>query len=63
MGRIKTTVIKKTALKLHEEMEGFSENFEQNKKLLKDTMPSKLVRNKIAGQLVRLVKQAKAKAR
>jgi len=61
MGRIKSLMIKKAALQLFEEAEGFTEDFENNKKLLKDTMPSKSVRNKVAGGLVRLVRKKRQK--
>lgn len=61
MGRIKSTMVKRTSLQLFEGVEGFSESFERNKKLLKDTMPSKAVRNKVAGQLVKLAKARKQK--
>lgn len=63
MGRIKSLTIKRAADNLFESMPGtFTEDFERNKKILSDTMPSKPVRNKVAGQLVRLAKQAKEKA-
>ncbi|MEM4330833.1 MAG: 30S ribosomal protein S17e [Candidatus Pacearchaeota archaeon] len=57
MGRIKSKAIKRTALELLEK-EGnlFSEEFEKNKNLLKGLFPSKKIRNKIAGYLVRLKK-------
>lgn len=61
MGRIKPLMVKKAALQLFEQVEGFNDNFENNKKLLKDTMPSKAVRNKVAGGLVRLAKKQKQK--
>lgn len=57
MGRIKSTMIKRAASDLFATVEGFSEDFERNKKLLKDTMPYKSVRNKVAGQLTRLSNQ------
>jgi len=57
MGRIKTTLIKRTGRQLIEkEPELFSKDFEQNKKLLKTTMPSKRMRNKIAGHITRIKK-------
>lgn len=37
----------------------FSENFEKNKKILAGTMPSKKIKNKMAGFLARLKKQEK----
>ena len=53
MGKIKTNLIKRTAKGLVKEGVEFSEDFEQNKKILKDTMPSKKIRNQIAGFLSR----------
>ena len=61
MGRIKQLMVKKAALQLFEQVEGFNDNFENNKKLLKNTMPSKSVQNKVAGGLVRLAKKQKQK--
>ncbi|MBU0907187.1 MAG: 30S ribosomal protein S17e [Nanoarchaeota archaeon] len=57
MGRIKSLMIRKAASELFTTSEGFSEDFDKNKKILKDTMPSKSVRNKVAGQIARLAKQ------
>ena len=54
MGRIKSKMIKKAAKQLYEEIEGFNENFDHNKALLKGTMPYKSMRNKVAGGIVRL---------
>ena len=56
MGRIKTTMIKRATFELLEKEIPFTEKFEDNKKLLKNEMPSKKVRNKIAGYLARLVR-------
>jgi len=57
MGRIKTTLVKRTAEKLLEkEPAMFTEHFEDNKKILGSTMPSKRIRNKIAGYIGRLKK-------
>ena len=56
MGRIKTTLIKRTAKQLMQKKDSFTSDFETNKKLLNNTMPSKLVRNKIAGYIARLEK-------
>ncbi len=61
MGRIKSTLVKRTARSLLKEENLFNESFEQDKKLLGDTMPSKKVRNKIAGYLARLKKMQKEK--
>lgn len=62
MGRIKTTMVKRASFELMAQDIQFSDNFDENKKLLKDTMPSKKVRNKIAGYLARLNKAKKPKA-
>ena len=50
-------MIKRTATQLMKDFEGFSENFIHNKKVLADTMPSKSIRNKVAGYLSRLMRQ------
>ena len=58
MGRIKQTMVKKAARNLLEiENNKFTIDFDHNKKLLKNSMPSKKVRNKIAGYISRLVRQ------
>lgn len=59
MGRIKSTIVKRTAQKLVREASDYSENFNENKKFLGNTMPSKKVRNQIAGYIGRLVKRNK----
>ena len=59
MGRIKSTLVKRTGHNLLKEENNFSEDFNINKKLLGNTMPSKKVRNKIAGYLSRLKVQAR----
>ncbi len=53
MGRIKSALVKRTSKKLLEE-QGFNKDFENNKKILGRTMPSKSIRNKIAGYITRL---------
>jgi len=58
MGRIKSTLVKRTARTLLKE-DVFSDSFEKDKKILGDTMPSKKVRNKIAGYIARLKKMEK----
>ena len=60
MGRVKTSLIKRSAQQLFEGIDLFGSNFEHNKTLLSDKMPSKSVRNKIAGQLVNLSKKKNA---
>lgn len=62
MGRIKTTLIKRTAKKLFANHgNGLHEDFEKNKKAIKDfvDIPSKKLRNVIAGYITRLKKQSK----
>ena len=58
MGRIKSTLVKRTARTLLKE-DIFSDSFEKDKKILGNTMPSKKVRNKIAGYIARLKKREK----
>lgn len=59
MGRIKSLLVKRTAKKLVKEQDFYTENFEDDKKLLGNLMPSKRIRNKIAGYMARLKKNAK----
>ena len=60
MGRIKSTLIKRTARQLIKTSpETFNSSFEENKKALGNTMPSKRMRNMIAGYISRLKKNAK----
>ena len=60
MGRIKSTLVRRTAKQLIEQTpESFSKEFNQNKKALGRTMPSKRMRNKIAGQITRTKKNMK----
>ena len=49
MGRIKSTMIKRAAHQMLKEENKFNGDFEHNKALLRGTMPSKSVRNKVAG--------------
>ncbi len=60
MGRIKSTLVKRTARKLMEAYsDSFSVDFKKNKDALSGVadIPSKKLRNVIAGLLVRMVKQ------
>ena len=60
MGRIKSTLIKRTSRQLIKNSpESFGKEFEQNKKVLGRTLPSKKVRNKIAGYVARIKKNTK----
>ena len=60
MGRIKSTLVKRTAkqLLIKSDMK-YDETFETNKKILGSTMPSKKIRNKIAGYMARLNRMKK----
>lgn len=60
MGRIKSTLIKKASRQLLEGDNKFNEHFDNNKKVLVEGMPSKSMRNKIAGYIGRLVRMKKA---
>lgn len=61
MGRIKSAMVKRAARQLMKSSpELFTEKFNHNKKTLGSTMPSKPVRNKIAGYLARLVQMKNA---
>lgn len=54
MGRIKTTLVKRTGRQLNSKIpESFSEKFEENKKALGHTLPSKRMRNMVAGFITR----------
>lgn len=62
MGRIKSAMIRKAARELVVTAEGFSTDFENNKKMLKEIFPYKSMRNKVAGCIVQLVKKNNQKA-
>ena len=61
MGKIKTKLIKRTSRTLITKDLDFSEDFERNKKILGRDMPSKKVRNQIAGYLARMKKMQRLK--
>jgi len=61
MGRIKSALIKRTAKGLLKEDNKFTESFDTDKKILGSSMPSKSLRNKIAGYLARLKRMENAK--
>ena len=61
MGKIKSKQVKRTANEIMENGIDFKEDFDYNKKVLKSTMPSKKMRNQIAGYLSRVKKQQKVK--
>ncbi len=54
MGRIKSTLVKRTAKQIINKDKNFTDQFDYNKKLLGQSMPSKKIRNKIAGYMARL---------
>ena len=61
MGRIKPKLVKRTSRQLIENStNSFGKTFEENKKTLgNNSIPSKKVRNKIAGYIARLKKNTK----
>ncbi len=61
MGKIKSKLVKRSANSLIKENIGFNDSFENNKKILKDNMPSKKLRNQMAGFLSKIKKQEKQK--
>ncbi len=61
MGKIKSKLIKRSAKSFIEKGVEFTENFEKNKKILRNTMPSKKLRNQMAGFLSKTIKQEKQK--
>ncbi|MFH1801682.1 MAG: 30S ribosomal protein S17e [archaeon] len=61
MGKIKSKMIKKSAERLIKENIDFEGEFDRNKKILGSTMPSKKLRNRLAGYIARLKKQEKKK--
>ena len=52
-------MIKRSTKELIEKGIEFSDDFEKNKKILGDTMPSKKIRNQLAGYASRLKKRSK----
>lgn len=59
MGKIKSKLIKRSAKSFIEKGVEFTESFEKNKKILRNTMPSKKLRNQMAGFLSKTIKQKK----
>ena len=57
MGRIKSKPVKRTTRILLKEKNQFSNNFEENKRILKGLIHSKKIRNQIAGYIARLKKR------
>jgi len=63
MGRIKSSLIKRASRQLIEKENSLTGSFEDNKKILGNTMPSKKMRNKIACYVARLIKAKQAEAK
>ena len=61
MGKIKSKLIKRSAKELVKRGVEFTADFEKNKMVLGNTMPSKKIRNQIAGYLSRMNKKRKEK--
>ncbi len=57
MGKIKSKSVKRSANILIKKGVKFSNDFEKNKKILGNTMPSKKLRNQMAGLLSKLKKE------
>jgi ribosomal protein S17E len=57
MGKIKSKMIRKTANVLTKENLNFEKDFEKNKAILGREMPSKRLRNKLAGLISRMKTQ------
>ena len=57
MGRIKSALIKRTTEQLLvQSPETYTDKFEENKRVLTGAMPSKRIRNIVAGYLTRIKK-------
>jgi ribosomal protein S17E len=54
MGRVKSALIKRTARTLAKIGKNFEKGFDVNKKILGSSMPSKRMRNRIAGYITRI---------
>ncbi|MDP3965944.1 MAG: 30S ribosomal protein S17e [archaeon] len=62
MGKIKSKQVKRASKELMANGIDFHEDFEKNKSILGKEMPSKKMRNKMAGYLSRFMKQKKKEA-
>ena len=54
MGKIKSKLIRRTANTLLKKGIDFTENFKENKRLLGNSLPSKKIRNQVAGLLTKI---------
>lgn len=57
MGKIKSKAIKRAAVELKKQGIIFSKDFGPNKRILGNTMPSKKIRNQLAGYIARVEKR------
>jgi ribosomal protein S17E len=62
MGKIKSKQVKRASNELMQNGINFHEEFEKNKIILGKEMPSKKMRNKMAGYLSRFMKQKNKEA-
>ena len=62
MGKIKSKQVKRASHELMGAGIEFDQDFEKNKKILGREMPSKKMRNKMAGYLTKFMKQKKKEA-
>ena len=62
MGKIKSKQVKRSSQELMKEGIEFDEDFNKNKKVLGQEMPSKRMRNKMAGYLSRFMKHKRQEA-
>ena len=62
MGKIKSKQVKRSSQELMNEGIEFSEDFSKNKIILGQEMPSKKMRNKMAGYLSRFMKHKRLEA-
>lgn len=61
MGRVKSLIIKRTAKNLVKEPNKFTEKFDDNKKFLGNSMPSKRIRNMVIGYISRIKRLERVK--
>jgi len=61
MGKIKSKLIRRTANTLLKKGIEFTEDFEENKKVLGNMLPSKKIRNQTAGLLSKMKRYDKEK--
>jgi len=57
MGKIKSKMVKRASNQLLKEGIPFSDSFEHNKKVLGTVVPSKKIRNQMAGYLAKFMKK------